>query len=91
MLVSPARRRFGLDSTGRGGAPAALDVVRSGCSLEDKNSNLAASARTHPLDLFVGIECAESRLRSDLKWHTLVASSRIELFSELLYYFDRFV
>ena len=30
MLVSPARRRSGLDSTGRGGAPAALDVVCSG-------------------------------------------------------------
>jgi hypothetical protein len=30
MLVSPARRRSGLDSTCRGVAPAALNVVRSG-------------------------------------------------------------
>ena len=30
MLVSPARRRIGLDSAGRGVAPAALNVVRSG-------------------------------------------------------------
>ena len=48
MLVSPARRRSGLDSTGRGGAPAALDVVRSG----RQELQSSASARTHPLDLF---------------------------------------
>ena len=28
VVVSPARRRSGLDSTGRGVAPAALNVVR---------------------------------------------------------------
>ena len=44
MLVSPARRRIGLDSTGRGVAPAALNVVRSGIALED---NQSIFARTH--------------------------------------------
>ena len=47
MLVSPARRRSGLDSTGRGVAPAALNVVRSGRRHQDNQSS--ASARTHPL------------------------------------------
>ena len=46
MLVSPARRRFGLDSTGRGGAPSALVTL---FALEDNQSS--ASARTHPLNV----------------------------------------